>query len=139
MPDEPSPGRPSRTDRRIVIGLGVALYFGQRRRIFEVAALRALGTDRGQMFAAVVWEHAVLTGFSLVGAVLLGYGLLRLILPYAAPDLATAVPPGGLVMDWRAIGAFVGAVAIVAVAGVTLGLRAAFRSSVPSVLRGEAE
>jgi hypothetical protein len=123
----------------VVIGLGVALYFGQRRRSFEIAALRALGAERGQIFGALVWEHAVLTAFALAGAVLLGYALLVLILPYAAPDLATAVPPGGLVVDWGAIAAFIGAVSVVVALGVTLGLRSAFGSSVPSVLRGEAE
>jgi hypothetical protein len=123
----------------VVIGLGVALYFGQRRRSFEIAALRALGAERSQIFGALVWEHAVLTGFALAGAVLLGYALLVLILPYAAPDLARAIPPGSLVVDWWAIAAFIGAVSVVVAVGVTLGLRSAFGSSVPSVLRGEAE
>jgi FtsX-like permease family protein len=123
----------------VVIGLAVSLYFGQRRRQFEFAALRALGTERGQLVGALVGEQAFLLSFALVGALGLGYALLRLIMPYAARELATAVPPGLLRVDWFAIEAFGVAVVAVVVLALVLGIRALFGTSVPAVLRGEAE
>ena len=123
----------------VVVGLAVSLYFGQRRRQFEFAALRALGTEHRRLVAAMLGEQAFLVAFSLVGALGLGYWLLRLIVPYAAAELATAVPRGSLRLDWLAVGAFgVAVVAMVAV-GFALGVRSLMSGSVPATLRGEAE
>jgi hypothetical protein len=62
-----------------------------------------------------------------------------MILPYAARNLSSAVPPGLLVVDWTAVGVFAAAVVVATSVGIALGIRALFASSVPSVLRGEAE
>jgi predicted lysophospholipase L1 biosynthesis ABC-type transport system permease subunit len=123
----------------VVIGLGVALYFGQRRWSFEFAALRALGAERRQLVAALAGEQGFLTVFAMVVAIALGWGLLDVILPYAAGNLSAAVPPGGLEMDWPAIVALGAAAVVVVALGLALGIRSLFASSVPSVLRGEAE
>jgi hypothetical protein len=123
----------------VVIGLAVSLYFGQRRRQFEFAALRALGTEQGQLVGALVGEQAFLVAFSLACALALGYGLLRLIMPYAAGNLATSIPPGLLQVDWFAIVVFVAAVVGVVGLAIALGVRALFGTSVPAILRGEAE
>jgi predicted lysophospholipase L1 biosynthesis ABC-type transport system permease subunit len=123
----------------VVIGLAVSLYFGQRRRQFEFAALRALGAEHGQLVGALVGEQAFLVGFALIGALGLGYALLRLIMPYAARNLTTSIPPGLLRVDWVAIAVFGAAVVGVVCAAIALGVRALFGTSVPAVLRGEAE
>lgn len=123
----------------VVVGVGVSLYFGQRRRQFEFAALRAMGAERRQLLGALLGEQAFLVAFALAGALGLGYALLRLILPYAARNLASATPPGLLQVDWTAVGVFAAAVVVATAIGIALGVRALFASSVPSVLRGEAE
>jgi hypothetical protein len=123
----------------VVIGLGVALYFGQRRRTFEFAALRSIGASHRQLVGTLAAEQGLLTAFAIGVAIVLGYGLLALVLPYAAGDLSTNVPPGGLVMDWPAILGLAAAAVGVVIGGLALGTRSLFASSVPSVLRGEAE
>ncbi|HJP65535.1 MAG TPA: ABC transporter permease, partial [Actinomycetota bacterium] len=123
----------------VVIGLGVALYFGQRRRTFEFAALRSLGASHRQLVGTLAAEQGLLTAFAIGVAMALGYGLLALILPYAAGDLSTSVPPGSLTMDWPAILGLAAAAVAVVIGGLAMGMRSLFASSVPSVLRGEAE
>jgi hypothetical protein len=123
----------------VIIGVGVSLYFGQRRRQFEFAALRAMGTERRQMLAALIGEQGFLTVFALAASLFLGYGLLRLIMPYAARGLTRATPPGLLLVDWSAVSVFVGAVLLMTTVGVALGARALFARPVPAILRGEAE
>jgi predicted lysophospholipase L1 biosynthesis ABC-type transport system permease subunit len=123
----------------VVVGVAVSLYFGQRRRQFEFAALRAMGAERRQLLGALLGEQAFLVAFALAAALGLGYVLLRMILPYAARNLSSAVPPGLLVVDWTALGTFAAAVVAATAIGIALGVRALFASSVPSVLRGEAE
>jgi FtsX-like permease family protein len=123
----------------VVIGVAVGLYFGQRRRRFEFAALRAMGTERAQTLGALVGEQAVLVGFGLLAAFALGYALLRLMIPYVAQSIAAPFPRALLVLDWLALGLFAAAVVGATTFGLILALRALQRASITSVLRGEAE
>jgi hypothetical protein len=123
----------------VVIGVGVGLYFAQRRRRFEFAALRALGTEHRTMLAVMIGEQTAIVGFSLLGAFLLAAWLLRLMMPTLGPSINRGFPAPVLVTDWFALAVFV--VAVVAAAGVSLALAigATLGSSVTSVLRGEVE
>jgi FtsX-like permease family protein len=123
----------------VVIGVALGLYFGQRRRRFEYAALRAMGTEPGQTMGALVGEQAVLVGFSLVAAFSLGYALLRLMLPYVSQNIGVSFPRVVLVLDWVSLGLFAAAVVGATALGLVLAARSLARASVTSVLREEAE
>jgi predicted lysophospholipase L1 biosynthesis ABC-type transport system permease subunit len=123
----------------VIIGVAAGLYFTMRRRDYEFAALRAMGTGRRQIRTTLVLEQASLLGFALVAGLAIGYWLLRLVMPYVGTSLGVSYPPPVLVLDWPALGA--AAVAIVVASGLALGaaMRTLMRSSVTGVLRGEAE
>ena len=123
----------------VVIGVGVGLYFAQRRRRFEFATLRALGTERRTMLAVMIGEQAAIVGFSLVTAFLLSGWLLRLMMPALGPSIARGFPSPLLATDWRAVAVFTLAVVIAAGVSLALAIRATLGSSVTSVLRGEVE
>src|SRR5207244_12843751 len=111
----------------VVIGVAVALYFGQRRRRFEFAALRALGTEPRDVVTTLTLEQAVVIGYSLAAAFVIAWALLRLMMPYLGPSISNAFPAPVLVTDWTAIATF--AAAAVGAAAVALALAG------PGVLR----
>ncbi len=96
----------------VIIGVAAGLYFTMRRRDYEFAALRAMGTGRRQIRTTLVLEQAGLLGFALVAGLAIGYWLLRLVMPYVGTSLGVSYPPPVLVLDWPALGA--AALAIVA-------------------------
>ncbi len=123
----------------VIVGVAAGLYFAQRRRDYEFAALRAMGAERGHVFRTLALEQGVLLGFAVAIGLAVGYGMLRLVMPSVGPSLGVQYPPPLLVLDGPAL---LGAVvAIVAATGVGLALAVRFllRSSVTGVLRGEAE
>ncbi len=123
----------------VIIGVAAGLYFTMRRRDYEFAALRAMGTGRRQIRTTLVLEQAALLGFALLAGLAIGYWLLRLVMPYVGTSLGVSYPAPVLVLDWPAIGAAV--VTIVVASAIALGaaMRTLMRSSVTGVLRGEAE
>ena len=123
----------------VVIGVGVGLYFAQRRRRFEFATLRALGTERRTMLWVMIGEQAAIVGISIVAALVLAAELLRLMMPSLGPSISRGFPTPLLVTDWWAIAIFI--LAVIAAAGVSLvfAIRATLSTSVTSVLRGEVE
>jgi hypothetical protein len=123
----------------VIAGVAAGLYFTMRRRDYEFAALRAMGTGRRQIRATLVLEQAGLLGFAILAGLFIGYGLLRLMMPYVGSSLGVRFPSPVLVLDWPALAA--AAVAIVVATGLALALamRTLMRSSVTGVLRGEAE
>ncbi|MFN8232884.1 MAG: ABC transporter permease [Actinomycetota bacterium] len=123
----------------VVIGVAAGLYFAQRRRDYEFAALRAMGTDRRQIRRALVLEQSVLLGFAVLAGSGLGYLLLRLVMPYVGTSLGVSYPPPVLVLDWRSMLIALLAIVIATGLGLALALRALMRASVTGVLRGEAE
>ncbi|HEX9123903.1 MAG TPA: ABC transporter permease [Actinomycetota bacterium] len=123
----------------VVIGVAVGLYFAQRRREFEFAALRAMGTEPGQIRRVLTLEQGVLIGFAVVAGAGLGFGILRLMMPYVGKSLGAAFPPPVVVVDWTSLGVSAVAIGAASAIGLLAALRALLRSSVTSVLRGEAE
>jgi putative ABC transport system permease protein len=123
----------------VVVGVAAALYFAQRRRDYEFAALRAMGTAPGQIVRTLALEQILLLGFAVVAGLGLGYLLLRLMMPYVGPSLSVSYPPPVFLMDWVSLG--LALAAIVAATGIALALsaRSLLRASVTGVLRGEAE
>jgi putative ABC transport system permease protein len=123
----------------VVIGVAAGLYFTMRRRDYEFAALRAMGTGQPQIRRTLMLEQIGLLGFALVAGLGIGYILLRLMMPYVGTSLGVSYPAPVLVIDWTALGAAI--VAIVVATGLALGAAVRFlmRSSVTGVLRGEAE
>lgn len=123
----------------VIAGVAAGLYFTMRRRDYEFAALRAMGTRRRQIRRTLVLEQAGLLGFALLAGLGIGYWLLRLVMPYVDTSLGVSYPAPVLVLDWPALGA--AAIAIVAASALAIGaaLRTLMRSSVTGVLRGEAE
>jgi hypothetical protein len=123
----------------VIIGVAVGLSIAQRRRDFEFAALRAMGTEARHLRRTVVIEQAVLLGFAVVAGLAIGYVMLKLMLPYFGRDLGVSFPEPVLVVDSVTLGASVAAIAVATFLGLSLSMRSLLRSSVTGVLRGEAE
>jgi hypothetical protein len=123
----------------VVIGVAAGLYFTMRRRDYEFAALRAMGTGRRQIRATLVLEQVGLLGFALVAGLAIGYWLLRLVMPYVGTSLGVSFPPPVLVLDWPALGAAIVAIAVATGLALAAATRSLMRSSVTGVLRGEVE
>jgi ABC-type antimicrobial peptide transport system permease subunit len=123
----------------VVVGVASALYFAQRRRDYEFAALRAMGAASGQIVRALALEQVLLLGFAVAAGLGLGYLLLRLMMPYVGPSLSVAYPPPVFLMDWVSLGVALTAIVAATTIALALSARALLRASVTGVLRGEAE
>ncbi len=123
----------------VITGVAAGLYFTMRRRDYEFAALRAMGTGRRQIRSTLVLEQAGLRGFALVAGLVIGYWLLRLVMPYVGTSLGVSYPSPVLVLDWPALGAAVLAIVVATALAIGAAMRTLMRSSVTGVLRGEAE
>jgi hypothetical protein len=123
----------------VVIGVAAGLYFTMRRRDYEFAALRAMGTRAGHIRRALILEQVGLLGFALVAGIAIGYFLLRLMMPYVGTSLGVPYPVPVLVIDWAALGVAVVAIVVAAAISLAAAMRFLMRSSVTGVLRGEAE
>ncbi|MEO8476356.1 MAG: FtsX-like permease family protein [Actinomycetota bacterium] len=123
----------------VVIGVAAGLYFAQRRRDYEFAALRAMGTEARQIRRTLILEQSGLLGFALVAGFAIGVGLLRLVMPYVGTSLGVSFPPPVLVIDWTALGVSVAAIVVTTGLSLAASMRVLMRSSVTGVLRGEAE
>jgi predicted lysophospholipase L1 biosynthesis ABC-type transport system permease subunit len=123
----------------VVIGVAAGLYFAQRRRDYEFAALRAMGAERSQIRRTLILEQALLLGFAILAGLGLGYLMLRLVMPYIGTSLGVSYPPPVLVMDWTSLSVALAAILASTALGLGLATRSLMRSSVTGVLRGEAE
>jgi hypothetical protein len=123
----------------VVVGVAAALYFAQRRRDYEFAALRAMGSASGQIVRTLALEQVLLLGFAVVAGLGLGYLLLRVMMPYVGPSLSVAYPPPVFLMDWVSLGIALAAIVGASALALALSARALLRASVTGVLRGEAE
>ncbi len=123
----------------VVLGVAVGLYFAQRRREFEFASLRAMGTEPKQVTRVLLLEQGLMITFALVAGAAIGFGVLRLLMPYVGRSIGSAFPPPILVFDWPALAISLSAIVAATAIGLLAALRALLRSSVTSVLRGEAE
>jgi hypothetical protein len=123
----------------VVIGVAVGLYFTQRRREFEFASLRAMGSGPGQISGVLLMEQGAMTGFAALSGGALGFAVVRLMMPYFGKSLGSNFPPPVMVVDWSSIALCAAAIAVATAVALVLSLRALLSSSVISVLRGEAE
>jgi hypothetical protein len=123
----------------VVIGVAVGLYFTQRRREFEFASLRAMGSGVGQISGVLLMEQGAMTGFAALAGGALGFAVVRLMMPYFGKSLGSDFPPPVMVVDWSSLGLCAAAIAVATALALILSLRALLGSSVISVLRGEAE
>jgi ABC-type lipoprotein release transport system permease subunit len=123
----------------VVIGVGVGLYFAQRRREFEFASLRAMGAEPRQIRRVLLLEQGTMIVFAIVVGLGLGYGTLKLVMPYVGRSIGSAFPPPVLTLDRVSLGIALVAIVIATAVGLLAALNALVRSSVTSVLRGEAE
>jgi hypothetical protein len=123
----------------VVLGVAVGLYFAQRRREFEFASLRAMGTEPKQITRVLMLEQGLMITFAILAGAAIGFGILRLLMPYVGRSIGSAFPPPILVFDWPALAISLSAIVAATAIGLIAALRALLRSSVTSVLRGEAE
>ena len=123
----------------VVLGVAVGLYFAQRRREFEFASLRAMGTQPTQVSRVLLLEQGLMIVFAIAAGATIGFGILRLLMPYVGRSLGSAFPPPVLVVDWTSFAISLSAIVAATAIGLLAALRALLRSSVTSVLRGEAE
>ena len=122
-----------------VLGVSAGLYFAQRRREYETAALEAMGAGAGQVRGALLVEVIFLVGFSAAAGLAIGYAMLRLTLPYVSKSLGFSYPEPVLVLDATLLAGALLAVVVATGVALALALRAVGRLSVTGVLRGEAE
>ncbi|HEU4831654.1 MAG TPA: ABC transporter permease [Actinomycetota bacterium] len=123
----------------VVLGVAIGLYFAQRRREFEFASLRAMGTEPKQVSRVLLLEQGLMITFAILAGTGIGFGVLRLLMPYVGRSIGSAFPPPILVFDWPALAISLSAIVAASAIGLLAALRALLRSSVTSVLRGEAE
>ncbi len=123
----------------VVLGVGVGLYFGQRRREFEFASLRAMGTQPNQVSRVLLLEQGLMIVFAIAAGAVIGFGILRLLMPYVSRSIGSAFPPPLLVIDRVALAVSLAAIVAATAIGLLAALRALLRTSVTTVLRGEAE
>ncbi len=123
----------------VIIGVAAGMYFAQRRRDYEFAALRAMGARGPQIRRTLALEQIGLLGFAVVAGLGIGYALLRVMMPYIGTSLGVSYPPPLLVIDWPLLGAAVLAVAAATTVSLAASARVMMRSSITGVLRGEAE
>ena len=123
----------------VIVGVAAALYFAQRRRDYEFAALRAMGAAPGEIVRTLVLEQLLLLGFAVAAGLGLGYALLRLLMPYVGPSISVPYPPPVFLMDWVSLGIALAAIAVATGLALALSVRSLLRASVTGVLRGEAE
>jgi hypothetical protein len=123
----------------VVIGVAVGLYFAQRRREFEFASLRAMGTQPRQITRVLLLEQGLMIVFAVVAGAAIGFGVLRGLMPYVGRSIGSAFPPPVLVVDRASLAISLCAIVAASAIGLLAALRALLRSSVTSVLRGEAE
>lgn len=127
----------------LLLGFGAALVFAAigfavnsavaaRERVAEFAILRALGIRGRQVFGLVAVEQAFLVGMGLVGGLLLGVVVARLVVPHVVLTAgATApYPPAHVILRWPAILA-VPAITVVLLAAVLLLLVRSLRRNRP--------
>jgi ABC-type lipoprotein export system ATPase subunit len=77
----------------VVLGVAVGLYFAQRRREFEFASLRAVGTEPKQVTRVLLLEQGLMITFALVAGAAIGFGILRLLMPYVGRSIGSAFRP----------------------------------------------
>jgi ABC-type lipoprotein release transport system permease subunit len=123
----------------VVLGVAVGLYFAQRRREFEFASLRAMGTEPKQVSRVLLLEQGLMITFAILAGAAIGFGILRLLMPYVGRSIGSAFPPPILVFDWPALAISLAAIVAATAIGLLAALRSLLRSSVTGVLRGEAE
>jgi FtsX-like permease family len=123
----------------VIAGVAATLYFAQRRRDYEFASLRAMGTTPATIRRTLVIEQVGLLCYALIAGLLLGWGVLRLMVKAVRSSLGVTYPVPVLVIDWRMLAAVVVAIALASSVALVLSIRSLLRSSVTVVLRGEAE
>ncbi len=123
----------------VVIGVAVGLYFAQRRREFEFASLRALGTEPPQIRRTLALEQGLMVAFAVGAGGAIGYLILRIMMPYVGESLATPFPQPLLALDGVSLIAALVSIGLATAVALSFATRALLRASVTSVLRGEAE
>jgi ABC-type antimicrobial peptide transport system permease subunit len=123
----------------VIAGVAATLYFSQRRRDYEFASLRAMGTTPATIRRTLVIEQVGLLCYALIAGLLLGWGVLRLMVKAVRSSLGVTYPVPVLVIDWRMLAGVVVAIALASSVALGFSIRSLLHSSVTGVLRGEAE
>jgi predicted lysophospholipase L1 biosynthesis ABC-type transport system permease subunit len=98
-----------------------------------------MGAEPSQISRILLLEQGAMIVFAIVAGAGLGYGILRLVMPYIARSIGSAFPEPVLTIDWVSLAIALAAIVAATAIGLLTALRALVRSSVTSVLRGEAE
>jgi ABC-type antimicrobial peptide transport system permease subunit len=102
-----------------ILGFALSAAITARERQAEFALLRALGLHPRQLVASLSLEQGITVALSLIGGLLLGLLLARLVLPLVSLTQAgvAAVPSTRVIVPWLTIILLVGGV-LVALVGV---------------------
>ncbi len=90
-----------------VAGFLLVHYFAARKRTHEFGLLRAMGLAPSQVFILLVTEGLLAVGLGLLAGTAIGYGLIRLMLPYLSKALSSSLAGVEIVqviVNWPALG-----------------------------------
>jgi putative ABC transport system permease protein len=87
------------------IGLLVYNYASLRERLYRFAIVRAVGLTQGQLLSQIALEYGALTGYGVVGGVLIGVLVSRLFIPFFRVTTELTMRPPSLVplIAWTGI------------------------------------
>ena len=123
----------------VIAGVTATLYFAQRRREFEFASLRAMGTGAATVRDTIAREQIALVGVASLAGIALGYLVLRLASAPLLDAVNTTYPAPIVVVDVRAVAVALVVIGVAAAAAAAAATRAALRAPITAVLRGDPE
>jgi hypothetical protein len=123
----------------VIAGVTATLYFAQRRREFEFASLRAMGTGAATVRDTIAREQIALVGVASLAGIALGYLVLRLASAPLLDAVNTTYPAPIVVVDVRAVAVALVVTGVAAAAAAAAATRAALRAPITAVLRGDPE
>ena len=123
----------------VIAGVTATLYFAQRRRDFEFASLRAMGTSAPTVRSTIAREQIALVAAASVAGIALGSIVLRLVRAPLLTAVHTVFPTPSIRVDVTMLVTALIVIGVATAIAIVAATRAALRASITTVLRGDPE
>jgi ABC-type antimicrobial peptide transport system permease subunit len=123
----------------VIAGVTATLYFAQRRRDFEFASLRAMGTSAPTVRSTIAREQIALVAAASVAGIALGSIVLRLVRAPLLTAVHTVFPAPRITVDVPMLATALIVIGVAAAIAIAAATRAALRAGITTVLRGDPE
>jgi FtsX-like permease family len=123
----------------VIAGVTATLYFAQRRRDFEFASLRAMGTSTPTVRSTIAREQIALVAAASVAGIALGSIVLRLVRAPLLTAVRTVFPAPRISVDVPMLATALIVIGVAAAIAIAAATRAALRAGITTVLRGDPE